>query len=213
MSQVIMPRVSIKPGVESGTIDVVLTKPGSVNAGNPSAFPLKEDKFKGLYYQTASQSDLNKDLASYYTIMSKIMSGTQEDSDLGTLQSLTAKIREYVLTDDDYNLVVGSLQNMQSYILKFMYEDINNKAKAMDSELNKVIADINRFMLDLETIYSKSPSTYPIPDNSVLRPKLETQVQQTLNYADATNGVVVSSSKPANPGGRAFIWFNTGSFI
>lgn len=211
MANVVMPRVAITPGVEKGTIDVTLTKPGQINAGNPSAFPLAEDKFKGLHYQTASESMLNSELAEYYAILNRIMAGTSTNTDLNNLEALTAKIREYVLTDDDYNLVIGSLQNMQTYILKFMYNDISNKAKAMDDELNKVINDVNRFMTDLETTYSKSPSQYPIPDGSVFRTKMEQEVQNTLNYTDATRGVIVSTTKPANPSGKPIIWFNIGN--
>lgn len=206
-----MPRVQITPDVTPGVVNVTLTKPSQINAGNPSAFPLDTDKFKGLNYQTASQSELSEQLAEYYAIMNRIMAGKELSTDLSNLTAITSEIREYVLTDDDYNLVVSSLQNMQSYILKFMYQDITNKAKAMDAELNKVIGDINRFMMDLETTYSKSPSQYPIPDNSVLRPKLAKDVQDSLTYTDGTNGIIVSNSKPANVVGRKVIWFNTGA--
>ena len=92
-----------------------------------------------------------------------------------------------------------------------MYTDINNKAKAMDAQLNAVIGDINRFMSDLETVYSKSPSQYPIPDNSVLTAKLEQPVQDTLTYTNSTRGVIISNTKPANPVSKEIIWFNTGT--
>ena len=210
---VIMPRVNIVPGVEAGVVDVELTKASTINIGNPSAFPLKKDEFKGLSYQSASNSELKTQLSEYYTILSRIMSGGASSSDLSNLTSLTTEIREYVLTDDDYNLVIGALQNIQTYILNFMYKDITNKAKAMDAQLNAVIGDVNRFMSDLERTYSKSPSQYPIPDKSVLRPKLEQSVQNTLSYTDATQGVVVSSSKPSNPVSKSVIWINTGAKV
>lgn len=213
MSTVIMPRVEIIPSTEEGVVDVVLTKASQINAGNPSKFPLTADQFKNLNYQTAKESELKVQLAEYYAIMNRIMDGTASEVDLSNLTTVTSQIREYVLTDEDYNLVVGSLQNMQTYILKFMYQDITNKAKAMDAELNKIIGDINRFMADLETVYSKSPSSYPIPDKSVLTPKLEQSVQNTLTYSNETQGVIVSTVKPAIPVGREVIWFNTGSPI
>lgn len=211
MANVTMPRVTIVPNVENSTINVQLTKATQINAGNPSAFPLAKDNFKGLNYQSASKSELKTQLAEYYAIMNRIMAGTKTDADLANLTTLTAQIREFVLTDEDYNLVVGALQNMQTYILNFMYTDINNKAKAMDAQLNAVIGDINRFMSDLETVYSKSPSQYPIPDNSVLTAKLEQPVQDTLTYANSTRGVIISSTKPANPVSKEIIWFNTGT--
>lgn len=102
---------------------------------------------------------------------------------------------------------------MQTYILNFMYKDITNKAKAMDAQLNAVIGDVNRFMSDLETTYSKSPSQYPIPDNSVLKPKLEKTIQNSLTYTDSTRGIIISGTKPANPVSRSVIWFNTGAPI
>ena len=211
MAKVTMPRVTIVPDVENSTINVQLTKATQINAGNPSAFPLAKDNFKGLNYQSASKSELKTQLAEYYAIMNRIMAGTKTDADLANLTTLTTQIREFVLTDDDYNLVVGALQNMQTYILNFMYTDINNKAKAMDAQLNAVIGDINRFMSDLETVYSKSPSQYPIPDNSVLTAKLEQPVQDTLTYTNSTRGVIISNTKPANPVSKEIIWFNTGT--
>lgn len=211
MAKVTMPRVTIVPNVENSTINVQLTKATQINAGNPSAFPLAKDNFKGLNYQSASKSELKTQLAEYYAIMNRIMAGTKTDADLANLTTLTTQIREFVLTDEDYNLVVGALQNMQTYILNFMYTDINNKAKAMDAQLNAVIGDINRFMSDLETVYSKSPSQYPIPDNSVLTTKLEQPVQDTLTYTNSTRGVIISNTKPANPVSKEIIWFNTGT--
>ena len=211
MAKVTMPRVTIVPGVENSTINVQLTKATQINAGNPSAFPLAKDNFKGLNYQSASKSELKTQLAEYYAIMNRIMAGTKTDADLANLTTLTTQIREFVLTDEDYNLVVGALQNMQTYILNFMYTDINNKAKAMDAQLNAVIGDINRFMSDLETVYSKSPSQYPIPDKSVLTAKLEQPVQDTLTYTNSTRGVIISNTKPANPVSKEIIWFNTGT--
>ena len=211
MAKVTMPRVTIVPDVENSTINVQLTKATQINAGNPSAFPLAKDNFKGLNYQSASKSELKAQLAEYYAIMNRIMAGTKTDADLANLTTLTTQIREFVLTDEDYNLVVGALQNMQTYILNFMYTDINNKAKAMDAQLNAVIGDINRFMSDLETVYSKSPSQYPIPDNSVLTAKLEQPVQDTLTYTNSTRGVIISNTKPANPVSKEIIWFNTGT--
>lgn len=211
MANVTMPRVTIVPNVENSTINVQLTKATQINAGNPSAFPLAKDNFKGLNYQSASKSELKTQLAEYYAIMNRIMAGTKTDADLANLTTLTTQIREFVLTDEDYNLVVGALQNMQTYILNFMYTDINNKAKAMDAQLNSVIGDINRFMSDLETVYSKSPSQYPIPDKSVLTAKLEQPVQDTLTYTNSTRGVIISNTKPANPVSKEIIWFNTGT--
>ena len=211
MAKVTMPRVTIVPNVENSTINVQLTKATQINAGNPSAFPLAKDNFKGLNYQSASKSELKTQLAEYYAIMNRIMAGTKTDADLANLTTLTAQIREFVLTDEDYNLVVGALQNMQTYILNFMYTDINNKAKAMDAQLNAVKGDINRFMSDLETVYSKSPSQYPIPDKSVLTAKLEQPVQDTLTYTNSTRGVIISNTKPANPVSKEIIWFNTGT--
>lgn len=206
-----MPRIGYVPATEAGVINVQLTKPITINTGNPSSFPMREDVFKNLNYQSAAQSELNSQMKQYYDILSKIMGGTATTQDIANLETITSEIREYVLTDDDYNLVIGALQNMQAYVIRFMYGDITNKAKAMDTELNKVITEVDRFMTQLERTYSKSPSDYPIPNNSVYRPKLEAGVVKTLDYVDAVEGVIVSNTKPANPQGKSFIWYNTGA--
>ena len=206
-----MPRIAYTPGTEKGVVNVQLTKPSTINTGNPSAFPMEADVFKNLNYQTASQSQAKTQLKEYYGLLSKIMGGQANSEDIRRLEGLTTSIRDYVLTDDDYNLVIGALQNMQAYVIKFMYTDVTNKAKAMDEQLNLTIKEIDRFMGELEQTYSKSPSEYPIPNNSVYKPKLEAGVVKTLDYVDAVEGVVVNNSKPANPQGRKFIWYNTGS--
>ena len=206
-----MPRIGYVPATEAGVINVQLTKPTTINTGNPSSFPMREDVFKNLNYQSAAQSELNSQMKQYYDILSKIMGGTATTQDIANLETITSEIREYVLTDDDYNLVIGALQNMQAYVIRFMYGDITNKAKAMDTELNKVITEVDRFMTQLEETYSKSPQDYPIPNNSVLKQKLEERVIKTLDYTDAVERVIVSNSKPANPQGRRFVWYNTGA--
>ena len=206
-----MPRVDYVPGTEKGVINVQLTKPTTINTGNPSAFPMAADVFKNLNYQTAQQSELNTQMKEYYEILARIMGGNTKSGDMQQLENLTGQIREFVLTDDDYNLVIGALQNMQTYVISFMYGDITRKAQAMDVELNKVITEIDRFMTQLEETYSKSPQDYPIPNNSVYREKLEAGVIETLEYTDAIEGVIVSNTKPANPQSRKFIWYNTGA--
>ena len=206
-----MPRVDYVPGTEKGVINVQLTKPTTINTGNPSAFPMAADVFKNLNYQTAQQSELNTQMKEYYEILARIMGGNTKSGDMQQLENLTGQIREFVLTDDDYNLVIGALQNMQAYVISFMYGDITRKAQAMDVELNKVITEIDRFMTQLEETYSKSPQDYPIPNNSVYREKLEAGVIETLEYTDAIEGVIVSNTKPANPQRRKFIWYNTGA--
>ena len=206
-----MPRVAYVPGTKNGVINVQLTKPTTINTGNPSAFPMATDVFKNLNYQTAQQSELNTQMKEYYEILARIMGGNTKSGDMQQLENITGQIREFVLTDDDYNLVIGALQNMQAYIISFMYGDITRKAQAMDVELNKVITEIDRFMTQLEATYSKSPQDYPIPNNSVYREKLEAGVIETLEYTDAIEGVIVSNTKPANPQGRKFIWYNTGA--
>ena len=206
-----MPRVDYVPGTEKGVINVQLTKPTTINTGNPSAFPMAADVFKNLNYQTAQQSELNTQMKEYYEILARIMGGNTKSGDMQQLENLTGQIREFVLTDDDYNLVIGALQNMQTYVISFMYGDITRKAQAMDVELNKVITEIDRFMTQLEATYSKSPQDYPIPNNSVYREKLEAGVIETLEYTDAIEGVIVSNTKPANPQRRKFIWYNTGA--
>ena len=206
-----MPRVAYVPGTKEGVINVQLTKPTTINTGNPSAFPMAADVFKNLNYQTAQQSELNTQMKEYYEILARIMGGNTKSGDMQQLENLTGQIREFVLTDDDYNLVIGALQNMQTYVISFMYGDITRKAQAMDVELNKVITEIDRFMTQVEATYSKSPQDYPIPNNSVYREKLEAGVIETLEYTDAIEGVIVSNTKPANPQRRKFIWYNTGA--
>lgn len=214
---VIMPRVTHKPVVENLTQNVQLTKPISqINAGSPSQFPITEDSFKiiEMEYQTPDLENIQE----YYRLLNKVTTnGSATFQDLEKLQRLANEIKQYVLTDEDYNLMVGSIREMEAYILRFMYRDISAKAAAMDDALEIAINEFNTFMEQLEIVYSESPgnmtNNYPIPDNSVLRKKLEPGVRETLDYTDLTQSIVVSTVKPANPEGRSFTWFNTGPKI
>lgn len=210
-----MPRLSTVPGVKPGVVDVELTNVEEINVGNPSAFPLESDPFKYLSYESPNDPIAKEKLNSYYNILSKIMGGTATATDISNLETLTLEIRDYVLTDEDYNLMVKAIQKMQTYILKYMYTDITNKAQAMDIELNKVISDLNAFMVYLEDVYAESPGNmqgdYPIPDGSVLRRKLAADIKESVDYTDAIEGIVVSETKPSNPQGRRFVWYNTGA--
>ena len=49
-----MPRIGYVPATEAGVINVQLTKPTTINTGNPSSFPMREDVFKNLNYQSAA---------------------------------------------------------------------------------------------------------------------------------------------------------------
>lgn len=215
MAIVDMPNVDIVVSTEGVLSNVQLTKPININFSNPSQFPAAPDQFKalGIEFQSASNQQMKADLAQYYTILTKIMSGTATPDDQANLVTITTRIKEYVLTDDDYNLMVGAIQGLQTYFLNNFNQDTITRATAVDTELNKMITTLNNFMIELESIYSQSPLDYPIPDKSVLTRKLEQTVQDTLAYTNASESVIVSNTKPANPANKKFIWFNTGNFI
>lgn len=204
-----MPRVSFPSNVSGKTTDVELTKPSAINAGNPSVFPKTVDEFKTLTPQTPNMAVMQE----YYGILAKVIAGTAQQADFNKLQNMSSTIRDYVLTDEDYNKMVGALKEVEAYVLRFMYNDITAKATAMDNEINKVLNDINTFMTDLETKYNNSAVNFPAPDGSLMKQKLSDAVQGTLTYTEQTASAVIANSQPSAPSGKSFLWFNTGAPI
>ena len=47
--------------------------------------------------------------------------------------------------------------------------------------------------------------------NELYTPAEAKRYNLNMDYVDAVEGVIVSNTKPANPQGKSFIWYNTGA--
>ena len=70
----------------------------------PSVFPNSVDQLKLLNYSAVpAGGQIEKDLQQYYLYMSKVASNTASESDLISLKQLMVRVREYIVTEDDFN--------------------------------------------------------------------------------------------------------------
>ncbi|MCF0126594.1 MAG: hypothetical protein HUJ68_12745 [Clostridia bacterium] len=210
MAVIDFPRLNISSGVLEGTQDIQLTPARPLNPSSPSLFPKEADTFRDLNYTAGADSILQEQLVRYYELLTKITAGRLTAKEARELDELTVVVQEHILTDEDYNLIVESLRNIETYLLQTFWEDTNKKAAAMDKALNTLIDDLNQFMQLLEELYSKSPNDVIIPNGSIVLQKLEPDVQIALEKLVKGYSIIVSNTKPKD---TSVIWFNTGTPI
>lgn len=207
-----MPRLDYQTNIEDMVQNAGNTPPQDLYPGTLSSFPSMEDNLKKMTFSEPSitDTDLNNKVGEYYRILSEISTGTQLPNAMDRLSELSEEIKQYVLTAYDYNMLVDSIRNTQRYVLRAINEDVNTKVASFAFEMRKFTDAVDDFMYELEQVYSKSPSEYPIPDNGIVKSKLDSGVVSTLNYVDSTNGIIVSDTQPVLTEGKSVIWFNTG---
>lgn len=109
----------------------------------PSRFPTNVDQLKLIEYSSVpAGGQLEADLRQYYTLMSSVASNNATHQDLTTLKDLMVRIRNYILTEDDYNLMADSIRTTQQYLINSMqaadsnYELISSVAQQLVDQLN-----------------------------------------------------------------------------
>ena len=109
----------------------------------PSQFPSNVDQLKIIEYSSVpAGGQLENDLRQYYTLLASVASNNASHQDLTTLKDLMVQIRNYVLTEDDYNLMADSIRTTQEYLVKSMeaadgnYELISAVAEQLVDQLN-----------------------------------------------------------------------------
>lgn len=109
----------------------------------PSQFPSNVDQLKMIEYSSVpAGGQLENDLRQYYTLLANVASNNASHQDLTTLKDLMVQIRNYVLTEDDYNLMADSIRTTQEYLVKSIeaadgnYELISAVAEQLVDQLN-----------------------------------------------------------------------------
>lgn len=109
----------------------------------PSQFPSSVDQLKIIEYSSVpAGGQLENDLRQYYTLLASVASNNASYQDLTTLKDLMVQIRNYVLTEDDYNLMADSIRTTQEYLVKSIeaadgnYELISSVAQQLVDQLN-----------------------------------------------------------------------------
>jgi len=93
----------------------------------PSAFPGSVDQLKLINYSAVpAGGQIEHDLRNYYTLLAKVASNTASEEELLSLKALMVRIREYVVTEDDFNLMSDAVRTTQEFLLAALDQESNN---------------------------------------------------------------------------------------
>lgn len=132
----------------------------------PSVFPGAVDQLKLIQYSAVpAGGQLETDLRNYYSYMAKVASNTASEQDLVSLKALMVRVREYIVTEDDFNLMADSVRTTQEYLLNAISEESKNftsiaeVSRQLASNLNAWSAS---FQAELAKVQSKGTSGSPV---------------------------------------------------
>lgn len=110
----------------------------------PSRFPSAIDQLKLIEYSSVpAGGQIESDLRQYYTLLASVASNNASHQDLTTLKDLMVRIRDYILTEDDYNLLADSVRTTQQFLINSMeaadgnYELISSVAQQLTDQINE----------------------------------------------------------------------------
>lgn len=121
-----------------GLPEINISLPQRIEIGRPadigpSVFPSSVDQLKLINYSSIpAGGQVETDLRNYYRLMSKVASNTAEEQDLISLKALMVRVREYVVTEDDFNLMADSVRTTQEYLLNAIDAEAYNFSKISD---------------------------------------------------------------------------------
>lgn len=110
----------------------------------PSKFPSVIDQLKVIEYSSVpAGGQLEKDLSRYYSIMANVAQNTASEQDYVALKEIMLRVRNYVLTEDDFNLMADAVRTTQTYLKTSMeaadgnYELISVVAEQFVNQVNE----------------------------------------------------------------------------
>lgn len=116
----------------------------------PSVFPQNIDQLKTIDYSAVpNDSILEAKLSRYYELLSLVASNNASDNDLSELQRIMLDVRNYVLTEEDFNLMADAVRTTQIYLKNAAEANINNY---------KAVSDVSMALVDKLNDWTKSLS-------------------------------------------------------
>lgn len=154
----------------------------------PSVFPGSVDQLKLINYSAVpAGGQIERDLKNYYMLLSNVASNQATEEELLSLKALMVRIREYVVTEDDFNLMADAVRTTQEYLLAALDQETNNFT-AITQVASNLMEEINNWSAAFE------------------RDLAAAQVTGTALGAP----VVYSSTQPTSPaGGFGYLWLKT----
>lgn len=151
----------------------------------PSTFPSEVDQIKLIEYSAVpAGGKLEEDLKEYYTLLRSVATNNATEDDIVALKNIMVRVRNYVLTEDDYNLLADSVRTTQEYLLKSM------EAADGNYELISVVAS--------QTLEQINEWSY----------WLQKEIA-TLASEKGLGGAVVYGDVSPGPSAFGYLWVNT----
>ncbi len=151
----------------------------------PSKFPSAVDQLKVIEYSSVpAGGQLERDLREYYLLVSSVAGNTASEQDLVRLKEIMLRVRNYVLTEDDFNLMADAVRTTQSY-LKAALDAADGNFELVSSVAQKLVDQINDWSSWLEG--------------------------ELANIATNKNwgAPVIYSEQSPNPSALGYLWLNT----
>lgn len=154
----------------------------------PSVFPGSVDQLKLINYSSVpAGGQIEQDLKNYYMLLSNVASNQATEEELLSLKALMVRIREYVVTEDDFNLMADAVRTTQEYLLNAIDQEANNFT-AITQVASQLITEINNWTAAFEADLAAA------------------QAAGTALGAP----VVFSSTQPTSPaGGFGYLWIDS----
>lgn len=110
MSKIDIPNLEINVGRR-----IPIVNPAKIG---PSVFPHEIDQLKIIEYSSVpAGGKIESDLKEYYTLLRSVATNNATEEDIVALKNIMVRVRNYVVTEDDYNLMVDSIRATQEYLL------------------------------------------------------------------------------------------------
>lgn len=127
----------------------------------PSSFPNNIDQLKTIDYSSIPEDNiLEQKLSRYYQLLSIISSNNATEKEISELQRIMLDVRNYVLTEEDFNLMADAVRTTQIYLKNAADANVNNYTamttaiKVLSDELNQWTQHLNNMIETLGQIPS-----------------------------------------------------------
>lgn len=115
----------------------------------PSSFPHNIDQLKTIDYSSSpNDTVLQQKLSRYYQLLSYVAANTASEEDISELQRILIDVRNYVVTEEDFNLMADAVRTTQIYLKNAADANMNNYT-ALTTLLLEFTEDLNKWVKTL----------------------------------------------------------------
>lgn len=162
----------------------------------PSSFPNNIDQLKTIDYSAVpNDSILEAKLSRYYQLLSIIAGNNATEKDISELQRLMIDVRNYVVTEEDFNLMADAVRTTQIYLKNAADANVNNY-RAISEAVNALSESLNDWTLNLNQAIERIGSiptvtgveNYSFGPNQPTKAPIGTEPGSNYYWVDTANG-------------------------